>query len=51
MNQEQLMELFLHMSEQHNLTLLDSEMNDIAYIVLGKEEYCKRANDTSREVN
>lgn len=36
--------LFKLLDEQHGLTLLDSDLNDIVYCVLGKEQYLKEAN-------
>lgn len=37
-------ELFSYMSNQHGLTLLDSELNDIYSICIGHEEYVKMLN-------
>lgn len=37
--------LFKHLTEEHNLILTETEMNDIKYILLGKEEYLRQAND------
>lgn len=37
-------ELFNYMSNQHGLTLLDSELNDIYSICIGHEEYVKMLN-------
>lgn len=37
-------ELFKHLNQQHGLTLLDSELNDIYSICLGHDEYVKMLN-------
>jgi len=44
MTPEQQQELFNYFMQAYGIALLQSEMNDISYIVLGREEYLKRAN-------
>ncbi len=43
-------ELFEYMKDEHNVTLLDSDMNEVRRIIIGEEQYLKEENEIYKTI-
>lgn len=43
-------ELFDYMQKEHNVALLDSDMNEIRHIILGEDNYLKETNLKNKSI-
>ena len=46
MNAEQRRKLFQYMHTEHGVTMLESDLDEVEYIVIGKQEWLKQVNRT-----